>query len=142
ATEAFDKVLGDRPNQLERQRPDVAVTADQLIDVKVPDGSITENGLRLNVSVGVQYIESWLRGVGAAAINNLMEDVATAEISRSQIWQWVRNSSRLEEGPTVSADLVREIADEEMSKLHGGRFAEAREIFLEVALSKEFHPFL
>ena len=89
-----------------------------------------------------QAIESWMRGTGAAAINNLMEDVATAEISRSQIWQWVRHSARLSEGPTVTDDLVREIADEEMGKLKGGRFKEARKVFEEVALSKEFHPFL
>jgi malate synthase len=142
ATEAFDRVLGDRPNQLERQRPDVSTQASQLIDVKVPEGTISENGLRLNVSVGIQYIESWMRGTGAAAINNLMEDVATAEISRSQIWQWVRHGSRLAEGPTVTADLVREIADEEMSRLKGGRFEEARKVFEEVALSKDFQPFL
>jgi malate synthase len=92
-----------------------------------------------------------MRGVGAAAINNLMEDVATAEISRSQVWQWVRHSSRLVEGPTVNADLVREIADGEMSSLRErygeevwakGRFTEARKVFEEVALSKDFHPFL
>ena len=142
ATEAFDRVLGERPNQLERQRPEVSVKASQLIDVKIPGSTITENGLRMNVSVGIQYIESWLRGTGAAAINNLMEDVATAEISRSQVWQWVHNSSRLAEGPTVDADLVREIADEEMSRLKGGRFEDARKVFEEVALSKEFQPFL
>jgi malate synthase len=118
------------------------VSAGQLVDVKVPGGSITESGLRMNVSVGIQYIESWLRGTGAAAINNLMEDVATAEISRSQVWQWVRHSARLAEGPTVDADLVREIADEEMAKLKGGRFEEARKVFEQVALSKEFQPFL
>jgi malate synthase len=142
ATESFDRVLGDRPNQLEKQRPDVATTAAQLVDVKVPGGTITQNGLRLNVSVGIQYIESWMRGTGAAAINNLMEDVATAEISRSQVWQWVHHGSRLEEGPPVTADLVRELADEEMSKLKGGRFQEARKVFEEVALSKQFQPFL
>jgi malate synthase len=151
ATEAFDRVLGDRPNQLERQRPEVSVTAGQLVDVKVPGGTITENGLRLNVSVGIQYIESWLRGTGAAAINNLMEDVATAEISRSQVWQWVRHSSRLSEGPSVDADLVREIADDEMTRLRErlgedgwtkSRFEEARKVFEEVALSRDFHPFL
>jgi len=135
-------VLGDRLNQMERQRPDVSVTAGQLIDVKVPGSTITENGLRMNVTVGIQYIESWLRGTGAAAINNLMEDVATAEISRSQVWQWVRHSSRLEDGPSVDADLVREIADEEMSRFSGGRFEEARRVFEEVALGKEFQPFL
>ncbi len=151
ATEAFDRVLGDRPNQLERQRAEVAVTAYQLIDVTVPDGSITESGLRLNVSVGVQYIESWLRGVGAAAINNLMEDVATAEISRSQVWQWIRHSSRLAEGSPVTADLVREITDDELAKVRErlgealwakGRFAEARQVFEEVALSESFPAFL
>src|SRR5487761_316673 len=151
ATEAFDKVLGDRPNQLGRQRPDVAVTADQLMDVAVPDGSITENGLRLNVSVGVQYVESWLRGVGAAAINNLMEDVATAEISRSQVWQWIRHSSRLTDGSIVNADLVREIADDEMAKLRErlgedgwakSRFEDARSVFEEVALASSFPAFL
>src|SRR5947209_3421447 len=151
AIEAFDRVLGDRPNQLERQRPEVSVAAGQLIDMKIPGGSITENGLRMNVSVGIQYIESWMRGTGAAAINNLMEDVATAEISRSQVWQWVRNSSRLSEGPTIDADLVREVADDQMTKIRErlgddlwarGRFGEARKAFEEVALSKEFHPFL
>jgi malate synthase len=151
ATEAFDKVLGERPNQLEKQRPDVTVTSAQLIDVKVPGGSITENGLRLDVSVGIQYIESWLRGVGAAAINNLMEDVATAEISRSQVWQWLRHSSRLSEGPPVTEDLVREIADDELTKVRErlgeelwakGRFAEARQVFDEVALSESFPAFL
>ena len=151
ATEAFDRVLGTRPNQLERQRPEVAVTSAELIDVVVPDGSITENGLRLNVSVGIQYIESWLRGVGAAAINNLMEDVATAEISRSQVWQWIRHSSRLSEGAPVTVDLVREIADDELGKIRErlggdlwakGRFADAREVFEEVALSETLPAFL
>jgi malate synthase len=151
AMESFDRVLGDRPNQLERQRPEVSVSASQLVDVKVPGGTITENGLRMNVNVGIQYIESWMRGTGAAAINNLMEDVATAEISRSQVWQWVRHSAKLQEGPSVDADLVREIADDEMTKLRErygeatwakGRFAEARKAFEEVALSKEFPPFL
>jgi malate synthase len=151
ATEAFDKVLGERANQLEKQRPDVEVTSAQLIDMKVPDGSITENGLRLDVSVGIQYIESWLRGVGAAAINNLMEDVATAEISRSQVWQWIRHSSRLSEGPRVTDDLVREIADDELARVRErlgeelwakGRFAEARKVFEEVALSESFPAFL
>jgi malate synthase len=151
ATEAFDRVLGDRPNQLERQRPDVVADAARLIEVRVPGGTVTENGLRLNVGVGIQYIESWLRGVGAAAINNLMEDVATAEISRSQVWQWIRHSSRLTEGPSVTADLVREIADEELTKIREqlgedlwakGRFAEARKVFEEVALSESFPAFL
>jgi len=151
ATEAFDRVLGNRPNQLERQRPDVTADAAALIDVRVPDGSITENGLRLNVSVGIQYIESWMRGVGAAAINNLMEDVATAEISRSQVWQWVRNASKLNDGQAISADLVRELADDELAQLRRrlgddawskSRFDEARAVFEEVALAQTFPSFL
>ena len=151
ATEAFDRVLGDRPNQLDRQRPDVSVSAGQLIDMRVPGGSITENGLRMNVSVGIQYIESWLRGVGAAAINNLMEDVATAEISRSQVWQWIRHSAHLAEGPSVSEDLVREIVDSEMAEIRErlgedgwrkSRFSDARAVFEEVALAKSFPAFL
>jgi malate synthase len=151
ATEAFDRVLGDRPNQLERQRPEVSVTAAQLLDMKVPGSSITEEGLRLDVSVGIQYIESWLRGVGAAAINNLMEDVATAEISRSQVWQWIRHTSRLSDESSVTPDLVREIADDEMAKIRErlgdelwakGRFKAARGVFEEVALSRDFPAFL
>jgi malate synthase len=105
----------------------------------------------MDVSVGIQYIESWLRGVGAAAINNLMEDVATAEISRSQVWQWIRHSARLSEGQTVGADLVRQIADQEMAKIRErlgdagwstSRFTQARAVFEEVALSSSFPPFL
>jgi malate synthase len=151
ATESFDRVLGDRPNQLQRQRPEVATTPRQLLDVHIPGGSVTENGLRLNVSVGIQYIESWLRGTGAAAINNLMEDVATAEISRSQVWQWLRNNVGLADGQTVSAELVSEIADDELSKLRErlgaeawgkSRFDDARSVFEEVALAKSFPEFL
>jgi malate synthase len=151
ATAAFDRVLGDRPNQLERQRPEVEVKAGQLSAVHVPGGTITENGLRMNVSVGIQYIESWLRGVGAAAINNLMEDVATAEISRSQVWQWVRHSSMLSDGQAVSAELVREIAEDELATIRKrlgedgwtkSRFADARAVFEQVALAKDFPSFL
>ncbi len=93
AREVFDDALGDRPNQLERGRDDVAVTAAELLDVRVPDGSITEAGVRANVSVAILYLESWLRGVGAAALFNLMEDTATAEIARSQIWQWIAHEA-------------------------------------------------
>src|SRR5207237_10026904 len=115
---------------------EVAVTAAQLSDVKVPGGTITENGLRMNVSVGIQYIESWMRGTGAAAINNLMEDVATAEISRSQIWQWVQHGR-------VERDRVLEIADEEVAGLPAQeRLDEARAVFEQVALSDEFVEFL
>jgi malate synthase len=151
AMEVFDRALGDRPNQLDRQRDDVEVDAGQLLDVAATPGEMTEAGLRNNVEVGIRYIESWLRGVGAAAINNLMEDVATAEISRSQVWQWVHNSVRLSSGEQVDAALVRRIADEELSRLRdamgeqaydSARFKEAREVFEQVALADDFADFL
>jgi len=127
------------------------VEAAQLTDFKVPGGTITEAGLRQNVSVGIQYVESWLRGTGAAAIYNLMEDAATSEISRSQVWQWVHQGAQLEEGPRVTQDLVREIEDEELTQLkktygeelYGkGRFPEAKELFERVALAADFPEFL
>jgi malate synthase len=151
AMEVFDRALGDRPNQLDRQRDDVQVSAEQLLDVKSTPGEITETGLRSNVEVGVRYIESWLRGVGAAGINNLMEDVATAEISRSQVWQWVHNSVQTSTGQRIDADYVRRVTDEELGKLRtamgeqgydAGRFKEAREVFEQVALADEFVDFL
>jgi malate synthase len=133
AMEEFDRVLGDKPNQVDRQRDDVDVAASDLLDLRVEGGEITEDGLRTNVSVGIRYLESWLRGVGAAAIDNLMEDAATAEISRSQIWQWVRHGE-------ITAARAREVLDAELPD--GGRFAEAREIFERVALADEFVEFL
>ncbi len=151
AMEVFDRVLGDRPNQLERQRPEVSVTAAQLLAVAEAQGAITEDGLRNDVSVGLQYLESWLRGSGAVAIFNLMEDAATAEIARSQIWQWVHNDATLSNGERVTPELVRRIADEELDKIrttvgdeayNGGRFKEAREVFETVALSDDFAEFL
>ncbi|HEY6960165.1 MAG TPA: malate synthase A [Candidatus Limnocylindria bacterium] len=151
AMKEFDKVLGNKRNQLDRQRPEVKTTEQQLLDVKIPGSTITDAGLRTNVNVGIQYIASWLRGNGAAAINNLMEDAATAEISRSQIWQWVHHGVKLAEGPTVTADLVRKVRDEEMAKIRTavgdasyaqGKFDEAASLFDEVALSKDFVEFL
>ena len=151
ATECFDELLGERPNQIDRGRDEVAVSGGQLIDVRVPGGAITEAGLRANVTVGIQYIESWLRGNGAAGINNLMEDAATAEISRSQVWQWVRHRARLENGEQVTPELVRRIEDEELARLREtygeetygrGRFEDARTIFDRVALSDQFEDFL
>jgi malate synthase len=133
ATEVFDGVLGEKPNQLDRQRDDVSVSPGELLDLRVAGGAVTEEGLRQNVSVGIQYIESWLRGVGAAAIDNLMEDAATAEISRSQVWQWVKHGE-------FTPERVREVIAEET--LEGGRFEEAREIFERVALSDDFVEFL
>jgi malate synthase len=150
ATEVFDRVLGERPNQIERKREDVTVEASDLLDVRVPGGKVTEAGLRNNVSVALQYLASWLGGNGAVAIFNLMEDAATAEISRSQVWQWQRNQVRLEEGPTVTPDLVREIEDEELDKVKESmgdafgryRWDEARRLFETVALADRFDEFL
>ncbi len=105
ATDVFDTVLGDRPNQLDRLRDDVSVSARDLLDVRVPEGDFTDAGLRSDVEVATLYLESWLRGVGAAAINNLMEDAATAEIARSQVWQWVYPRQLLGDGDPVTATL-------------------------------------
>jgi malate synthase len=149
--EVFDSVLGDRPNQLDKKRTDVSVTAEQLLDVKATPGEVTEAGLRNNVSVGIQYIESWLRGSGAVGINNLMEDAATAEISRSQVWQWLHNDVELSGGQRVTRELVERIIDEEMASIEkevgaeafaAGRWADARSTFTEMALSEDYAEFL
>ncbi len=151
ATECFDAVLGDRPNQVDRRRDEVRVEASQLIDTVIPGSQISEEGVRQNVSVGIQYLESWLRGNGAAAINNLMEDAATAELSRSQVWQWVHHRAGLAGGGHVTPELVRRIEDEELQRLREaygeevyakGQFDRAREIFERVALSDDFVEFL
>jgi malate synthase len=147
----FDRKLGTRRNQLDRQRPEVNVTAKQLLDIHVPGGTITDAGVRNNVSVAIQYIASWLRGTGAAAINNLMEDAATAEIARSQVWQWVAHGASITGGPRITPDLVRTLESEELDKLRKavgedhyahGMYREAAELFEQVALSKEFVEFL
>jgi malate synthase len=134
AYEAFDAVLGDRPNQIDRRRDDVTVTAADLLDVAATPGEATEDGLRNNVSVGIQYLAAWLHGSGAVAINNLMEDAATAEISRSQIWQWLHHDR-------FSADDVRRITGEEMGSLGPG-YDEARTIFESIATRPDYVEFL
>lgn len=147
----FDKVLGERANQVDRLRPEVAVDAADLLDTHVEGGRITAPGIRTNVSVGIRYLAAWLTGTGAAAIDNLMEDAATAEISRSQLWQWVHHGSTTDDGRTVDADLVRSVADDVMSGIaeavgedgiEEGRYREARELFERVALTPEFIDFL
>ena len=152
ATAEFDRVLGPRRNQVDRQRDDVDVGAADLLDAHSAGGEITEAGLRGDVNVGIQYISSWLRGNGAAAINNLMEDAATAEIARSQVWQWMRHRAQLAEGETVTPELVRRIEGEELEKIREevgdeffysqGRPEESRELFEDVALSERFVEFL
>jgi len=144
--EEFTAVLGERPNQLDRLREDVSVTAGQLLDVKATPGAATEAGLRAAVDVGVRYLASWLSGNGAAAIHNLMEDAATAEISRSQVWQWVRNGVVLDTGAKITTDLVRGVLGETRDALAGqlpAKFLEpAVELFEQVALADEFPDFL
>ena len=125
----FDAVLGDRPNQVERKRADVHVTEAQLRDFEIPGGEITDEGLRVNVSVGVRYLDAWLQGVGAAAIDNLMEDAATAEISRAQVWSWVQ-AGRFDEARVREEIAAVDAADA------------AKEVFADVALSVPLKDFL
>ncbi len=108
--EVFDQVLQRGPHQKDRRRDDVRVTGTELLDVRVPGGRITDAGVHSNVSVALQYLEAWLRGSGAVAINNMMEDTATAEIARAQLWQWIRHGVRTEEGHAVTLDRVQEPA--------------------------------
>ena len=149
--EVFDRFLGDRPNQLDRKRDDVSVTASQLLDIASVPGSATVDGLRTNIDVALRYLESWLGGNGAVGIHNLMEDAATAEISRSQVWQWVHNGVTLDDGQQVTPDLVRSIADQVLDDLRAelgadlfdeSRYPLARSVFEQVALADEFADFL
>jgi malate synthase len=148
--EVFDGVLGDQPNQLAVLREEVSVDAADLLAVAKTPGEITEAGLRSNISVGLQYLANWLAGTGAVAIFNLMEDAATAEISRSQIWQWLHNDIALADGPLVTQDLVNRLIGEELGKIraaYGDAFDEAGyeqavALFREVALADDYVDFL
>ncbi|MGQ0841665.1 malate synthase A [Actinokineospora sp.] len=141
--EVFDGVLGERPNQLDRLRGDVVVTARDLLDVAATPGSATAAGLRAAVDVGVRYLVSWLAGNGAAAIHNLMEDAATAEISRSLVWQWVRNGVVLDDGAKVTDDLVRAVLADVRAELSDlDQVDIAAELFAEVALAQDYQDFL
>ncbi|HEX6855801.1 MAG TPA: malate synthase A [Streptosporangiaceae bacterium] len=148
--EVFDGVLGDQPNQLGKLREDVSVNPADLLAVAKTPGEITEAGLRNNISVGLQYLANWLAGNGAVAIFNLMEDAATAEISRSQIWQWLHNDITLADGPLVTQDLVNQLIGEELGKIRaasGDAFDEAGyeqavALFREVALADDYADFL
>ncbi len=152
ARQVFEKALQGKPHQKERLREDVQVSAKDLRTFVVPGGKITEGGIRNNMSVALQYIESWLRGIGAVAIFNLMEDAATAEISRSQLWQWVHNpNSVLDDGRKVTADLYRAWLPEELEKIKSmfgearyrtGKFDLARQILDKLVLEKDFIQFL
>jgi malate synthase len=150
AREEFDKVLEEKPNQIDRQREDVQATAEQLIEV--PKGTITEEGLRMNIRVGIQYLEAWLGGLGCVPLYNLMEDAATAEISRTQVWQWVHNPRGiLNDGRKVTLPLVRQFIDEELVRIRGergetrfknGHFPEATRLFDEFVASEKLAEFL
>ncbi len=144
AKEVFDKAMPE-PNQIARKRQDVHVTAADLL--KVPTGAITEGGLRANINVGLGYVESWLRGTGCVPLYNLMEDAATAEISRSQVWQWIRHGAKLDDGRVVTRELARKILDEELAKLKGGapkanRYDYAAKLFLDMIEADHFVEFL
>ncbi|MFJ5962944.1 malate synthase A [Pseudarthrobacter oxydans] len=143
--EVFDSILGSKPNQLDRTREDVVPDDRALINVAATTGTITEQGIRNNIEVGIRYIESWLRGNGAVAIHNLMEDAATAEISRSQLWQWMFASAITDRGEIVTHHWIEELLDEEFARLErfdGDRFEDARDIFEEVTLGNDFPSFL
>ena len=145
AQEEFKKVLGDKPNQIDKLRGEVSVASEQLTDTRIPGSTITQAGFRNNVDVALQYLNSWRLGNGAAAIHNLMEDAATAEISRAQLWQWIRNGAKLADGQTATADLYKKVRDEEVAKLGGGqlgRVREAAEILDGLVLADQFGEFL
>jgi len=148
AADIFNAHLKE-PHQIPRRREDVRVTAPDLLSV--PEGDITEDGLRLNVDVGIQYLEAWLGGNGCVPIYNLMEDAATAEISRSQVWQWVRHGARLKDGRPVNTELVRQTIPDQLEKIRGlvgarrfdsGRFDLASRLFEEMMTSADYPEFL
>ncbi|MGF1647741.1 MAG: malate synthase A [Kineosporiaceae bacterium] len=144
--EVFDEVLGYRPNQVERRREEVSVTAEQLLALAETPGSVTEGGLRQNVDVGLHYVRHWLAGRGAVALHGLMEDAATAEISRTQVWQWVRNSAALEGGGTVTADRVRkliaDVRDEALAAEADPLVDAAAGVMAELMLGEDLPDFL
>jgi malate synthase len=147
--EEFDAVLGERPNQLDRQFPDTVVSADDLLDLASADGDVTEAGVRANVSVSLRYLASWLGGDGAAAIDNLMEDAATVEISRSQLWQWIRHGTETDRGRVIDRAYVEGVLAAEAASISEGlddttraRLRQARDLFARVVLAEEYLDFL
>jgi malate synthase len=148
ALHAFDKHM-PAPNQISKQRDDVNVSAKDLL--AVPTGTITEEGLRGNIRVGVQYIEAWLAGNGCVPLYNLMEDAATAEISRTQLWQWMKYGAKLDDGRVITPDLYDELLPQIMAKIeeevgaerfHKGHYAQAAELFTKMSKSADFEEFL
>jgi malate synthase len=143
ALEIFDEVLGQRPNQKERLRAEVNVAASALVAIRVPGGQLSEAGIRANVAVAIQYLAAWLSGNGAAAINNLMEDAATAEIARAQLWQWVKHGAWLEDGRKMSVALYETVRMEELTKLgENDSYRQAANLLDQLVLSPTFTEFL
>jgi malate synthase len=145
AKEVFDAVLKERPNQKDKALVDSEIKASQLLSVEIPGGKITRAGMTNNISVALQYIESWLRGSGAVGIFNLMEDAATAEIARAQLWQWIQTGAKLDSGELVTRELYDQLRKEqleELTKQEDGRFGEAAGILDDLVASKEFEEFL
>lgn len=145
ARSVFDDALGDRLNQKHNMRSDFETNAQELLNTKIDGAKVTRQGVAANIDVGLQYIESWLRGVGAAGIHNLMEDAATAEISRAQLWQWISSETKMDDGNVVTEALYRQLKEELLPKLaiaEGNRFADAEAILDNLVLNKEFTDFL
>ena len=145
AWEVFERKLGDKVHQKDRLREDVQVAAKDIANIQVPGGQITEAGVRLNINVALQYVNAWLDGNGAAAIYNLMEDTATAEISRAQLWQWICHEAKLDDGRPVTRQMYEQFRTEELAKLGGvgtAHYKEATEIMDKLVLNDEFIEFL
>jgi malate synthase len=145
AMQVFAEYLGDKPHQKDRLREEVSVAAQDLLNAEIPNSAITETGFRNNVNVGLQYLNAWLAGNGAAAIHNLMEDVATAEISRSQLWQWIHRNAKLDDGRAITAEFYQKLRDEELANLSGignGKLKPAAEILDKLVLNEDFVEFL
>jgi len=141
---AFDEVLGERPNQIDRRRDEVgvsSVTSEELLAVDGTPGRVTSDGVRANVSVALRYIDAWLGGTGAVALDDLMEDVATAEIARCQLWQWIHHGTPMADGGRVTAEHVRALIDAERAKLDSPRAGTAAQVLIDNALGEDLPPF-
>jgi malate synthase len=147
----FNKALGEKPHQKHVMLENEVITASQLTDFSIPDGYITEAGIRMNIQIGILYIESWLRGVGAAAIHNLMEDAATAEISRAQLWQWLHHGAKTYNSVTVDISIYKLLLADEIQKIKemvgeenylSGKFFDAINLFDKLVIQKKFDLFL
>ncbi|MDO9137156.1 MAG: malate synthase A, partial [Lutibacter sp.] len=148
ALEVFNQYMPE-PNQIDKKRDDLKITESQLLEQ--PKGTITEDGIRKNINVGILYLESWLSGNGAAALYNLMEDAATAEISRTQLWQWLHNMSEMEDGRKFTVELYIELLESEIHQIkalvgenefENGKFKLAIELFDSLVVSEKFEEFL